>query len=70
LCERARNARYLLRGTPGDALPVDGDEAEKLGRLLGYDHRPQQSLRADYRRLTRRARAVVEEYFYGRAPAS
>ena len=51
----------------GDALPVDGDEAEKLGRMLGYTHRPQQSLRDDYRRVTRRARAVVEEIFYARS---
>jgi glutamate-ammonia-ligase adenylyltransferase len=66
LCERARNARYLLTGTPGDALPVAGDEAEKLARLLGYTEQPQQRLRDDYRRVTRRARAVVENVFYGR----
>ncbi len=66
LCERARNYRYLLTGSPSDALPVDGDEAVKLARMLGYTHRPQQSLRDDYRRVTRRARAVVERVFYGR----
>ena len=33
--------------------------------MLGYTHRPQQSLRDDYRRLTRRAREVVERVFYG-----
>ncbi len=66
LCERARNARYLLTGTPGDALPVAGDEAEKLARLLGYTEHPQQGLRDDYRRVTRRARDVVERVFYGR----
>lgn len=66
LCERARNARYLLTAAPGDALPVDGEEAEKLARLLGYVERPQQQLRDDYRRVTRRARAVVERVFYGR----
>ncbi|HYL52961.1 MAG TPA: bifunctional [glutamine synthetase] adenylyltransferase/[glutamine synthetase]-adenylyl-L-tyrosine phosphorylase, partial [Acidimicrobiia bacterium] len=66
LCERARNARYLLTAAPGDALPVDGEEAEKLARLLGYVERPQQELRDDYRRVTRRARAVVERVFYGR----
>jgi glutamate-ammonia-ligase adenylyltransferase len=66
LCERARNYRYLLTGSPSDALPADGDEAEKLGRLLGYTHRPQQSLRDDYRRVTRRARAIVERIFYAR----
>ena len=66
LCERARNYRYLLTGSPSDALPGDGDEAEKLARLLGYTHRPQQSLREDYRRVTRRARAIVERIFYAR----
>jgi glutamate-ammonia-ligase adenylyltransferase len=67
LCERARNYRYLLTGSPSDALPVDTDEAETLARLLGYLERPQQSLRDDYRRATRRAREVVERVFYGRA---
>jgi len=69
LCERARNYRYLLTGTPSDALPVDSDESEKLARMLGYVSRPQQALRDDYRRVTRRARAVVERLFYGREPA-
>jgi [glutamine synthetase] adenylyltransferase / [glutamine synthetase]-adenylyl-L-tyrosine phosphorylase len=64
--ERARNYRYLLTGTPGDALPIDSDEATKLGRILGFTHRPQQELRDEYRRVTRRARAVVERVFYGR----
>jgi glutamate-ammonia-ligase adenylyltransferase len=66
LVERARNYRYLLTATPGDSLPVDGDEAEKLARMLGYTHRPQQSLRDDYRRVTRRARAIVERLLYAR----
>jgi [glutamine synthetase] adenylyltransferase / [glutamine synthetase]-adenylyl-L-tyrosine phosphorylase len=66
LCEQARNYRYLLTGSPSDALPVDGEEAEKLARMLGYTHRPQQSLRDDYRRVTRRARAIVERIFYAR----
>jgi [glutamine synthetase] adenylyltransferase / [glutamine synthetase]-adenylyl-L-tyrosine phosphorylase len=65
-CERARNARYLLTGKPGDALPTDGREASRFARLLGYEHRPQASLRDDYRRVTRRARKVVERVFYGR----
>jgi [glutamine synthetase] adenylyltransferase / [glutamine synthetase]-adenylyl-L-tyrosine phosphorylase len=66
-CERARNARYLLTGRPGDALPTDGREATRLARLLGYEHQPQAALRDDYRRVTRRARKVVERVFYGRA---
>ncbi|MGH8971900.1 MAG: bifunctional [glutamine synthetase] adenylyltransferase/[glutamine synthetase]-adenylyl-L-tyrosine phosphorylase [Acidimicrobiia bacterium] len=65
-CERARNHRYLLTGSPGDSLPTDGAEAARLGRLLGYTSQPVTGLREDYRRLTRRARAVVERVFYGR----
>jgi glutamate-ammonia-ligase adenylyltransferase len=64
-CERARNLRYLLTGSPGDALPTDGAEAERLARLMGYTHQPVTQLRDDYRRLTRRARTVVERVFYG-----
>ena len=66
LCERARNYRYLLAGSPSEALPTDGEETEKVARMLGYTHRPQQSLRDDYRRVTRRARAIVERIFYSR----
>ena len=66
LCERARNARYLLTGSPSDTLPIDSEEGEHLARMLGYLERPQQGLREDYRRVTRRARIVVERVFYGR----
>ncbi len=64
-CERARNLRYLLTSAPGDALPTDGAEAQRLARLMGYTHQPVTQLRDDYRRLTRRARRVVERVFYG-----
>ncbi|HXY94897.1 MAG TPA: bifunctional [glutamine synthetase] adenylyltransferase/[glutamine synthetase]-adenylyl-L-tyrosine phosphorylase [Acidimicrobiia bacterium] len=66
-CERARNARYLQTARPSDALPTDRAEIEKLAVLLGYVHQPATSLRDDYRRLTRRARRVVEREFYGSA---
>ena len=72
---RARSRVPLLRtgaqravppdGRPSDALPTDRAEIEKLGLLLGYVHQPATSLRDDYRRLTRRARRVVEREFYG-----
>ncbi|HEY5014821.1 MAG TPA: bifunctional [glutamine synthetase] adenylyltransferase/[glutamine synthetase]-adenylyl-L-tyrosine phosphorylase [Acidimicrobiia bacterium] len=66
LCERARNARYLLTNAAGESLPVQSDLAEPLGRMLGFVHQPQTSLRDEYRRVTRRARSVVERVFYGR----
>ncbi len=64
-CERARNRLYLLTARASDALPSDGPGRERLGRLLGYVHQPESSLRDDYRRLTRRSRRVVERVFYG-----
>jgi glutamate-ammonia-ligase adenylyltransferase len=63
-CERARNAAYLATGRPTDALP-SGDDGRRVALLLGYTHRPEAELRDDYRRLTRRARKVVERVFYG-----
>jgi hypothetical protein len=36
--------------------------------MLGYVGRPQAALRDDYRRITRRARRVVERVFYGSEP--
>jgi glutamate-ammonia-ligase adenylyltransferase len=63
-CERARNARFLVTGRASDALP-SGSDGRRLAQLLGYVHRPEAELRDDYRRLTRRARKVVERVFYG-----
>jgi glutamate-ammonia-ligase adenylyltransferase len=63
-CERARNAQYLQTAHPSDALPSDRAALERLAVLLGYVHRPHSALRDDYRRVTRRARRVVERVFY------
>jgi glutamate-ammonia-ligase adenylyltransferase len=63
-CARARNACYLVTGQAGDALPA-GADAARVGRLLGDLHRPEATLRDDFRRVTRRARRVVERVFYG-----
>jgi [glutamine synthetase] adenylyltransferase / [glutamine synthetase]-adenylyl-L-tyrosine phosphorylase len=68
-CERARNALYLQTARPSDSLPTNHSEAERLGLLLGYVHRPASSLRDDYRRVTRRSRRVVERVFYGLEPS-
>ncbi len=64
-CERARNHRFLLSGGPGDSLPTGTVDAERLARMLGYVHRPQASLRDEYRRVTRRARRVFDRVFFG-----
>ena len=61
-CERTRNRWYLVRGVPGDALP---SQPEQLGRLArSLDVAPVE-LREQYRRVTRRARDVVQRVFYG-----
>ena len=62
-CERTRNRWYLVKGAPGDSLP-QGDQLVRLARSL--DTSPAE-LREQYRRVTRRARQVVERLFYGRA---
>ncbi len=64
-CARARNANFLQTGRTRDSLPTDRLEIERLGRLLGYVHQPHTALRDDYRRVTRRARRVVDRVFYG-----
>jgi len=64
-CERARNALYLQTGQASDSLPTDRAHAVRLARLLGYGPHPAVGLRDDYRRVTRRARRVVERVFYG-----
>jgi glutamate-ammonia-ligase adenylyltransferase len=63
-CERTRNRLYLVRGSPGDALPSRADHLAILARSLGTNA---PELRSDYRRVTRRAREVVERLFYGSA---
>jgi glutamate-ammonia-ligase adenylyltransferase len=66
-CERTRNRWHLVGalpggGSPGDALPTQADQLSHLARSLGTTP---STLRDDYRRVTRRARRVVERVFYG-----
>ncbi|HEX2701408.1 MAG TPA: bifunctional [glutamine synthetase] adenylyltransferase/[glutamine synthetase]-adenylyl-L-tyrosine phosphorylase [Acidimicrobiales bacterium] len=62
-CEQVRNRWFLVKGAPGDALPAQADQLARLARSCGTSAA---TLREDYRRVTRRARAVVERLFYGR----
>lgn len=63
-CERARNRLFLVKGAPGDSLPAVPEHLARLARSLGTTST---ELREQYRRVTRRARAVVERLFYGKA---
>ncbi|MDI3387255.1 bifunctional [glutamine synthetase] adenylyltransferase/[glutamine synthetase]-adenylyl-L-tyrosine phosphorylase [Streptomyces sp. B-S-A8] len=65
LATRVRNAVMLVRGRAGDTFPSDGRELAAVGRYLGYEAGTVGEMIDDYRRLTRRARHVVEELFYG-----
>ncbi|MFY0514323.1 bifunctional [glutamine synthetase] adenylyltransferase/[glutamine synthetase]-adenylyl-L-tyrosine phosphorylase [Streptomyces anulatus] len=67
LATRVRNAVMLVRGRPGDTFPSDPREVAAVGRYLGYEPGHVGDMLDDYRRITRRARAVVEERFYGAA---
>ncbi len=62
-CERVRNRWFLVNSGPGDALPQQMEKLTHLGRSLDMTAA---ELRDDYRRVTRRARRVVERLFYGR----
>jgi glutamate-ammonia-ligase adenylyltransferase len=66
-CERTRNRWHLVGalaggGSPGDALPTQADQLSHLAKSLSTTPT---TLRDDYRRVTRRARRVVERIFYG-----
>jgi [glutamine synthetase] adenylyltransferase / [glutamine synthetase]-adenylyl-L-tyrosine phosphorylase len=61
-CERVRNRWFLVNSGPGDALPSSTDELRWLARSLDTTTG---GLRDHYRRVTRRARKVVERVFYG-----
>ncbi|WP_020573273.1 bifunctional [glutamine synthetase] adenylyltransferase/[glutamine synthetase]-adenylyl-L-tyrosine phosphorylase [Actinopolymorpha alba] len=64
LATRARNAIMLVRDRPSDSLPREARDLAAVSRLLGYG--PQESGRflEDYRRITRRARGVVDRLFW------
>ncbi|MEU1168606.1 bifunctional glutamine-synthetase adenylyltransferase/deadenyltransferase, partial [Streptomyces sp. NPDC005921] len=65
LATRVRNAVMLVRGRAGDTFPTESRELAAVGRYLGYGDGHAGDMLDAYRRTTRRARAVVEELFYG-----
>jgi glutamate-ammonia-ligase adenylyltransferase len=64
LAMRVRNAIVLARGKASDTLPVDPRSLAAVARAMGYPAGHAQDLVEDYRRATRRARAVYEVAFF------
>ncbi|WP_040922066.1 bifunctional [glutamine synthetase] adenylyltransferase/[glutamine synthetase]-adenylyl-L-tyrosine phosphorylase [Saccharomonospora xinjiangensis] len=65
LATRARNVTMLVKGKPSDQLPASGRELAAVARAFGLsaDDDPGEFLDR-YRRVTRRAHAVVQRLFY------
>jgi glutamate-ammonia-ligase adenylyltransferase len=61
---RVRNAIVLARGRAADAVPTDGRSLASVARAMGYPAGRSQDMLEDYRRATRRARAVYEDVFF------
>jgi [glutamine synthetase] adenylyltransferase / [glutamine synthetase]-adenylyl-L-tyrosine phosphorylase len=59
-----RNAVVLVTGRPSDALPSDPRTRAAVSRVLGWAPGESAAFVDDYRRVSRRARAVVERVFY------
>ncbi|MDP4506157.1 bifunctional [glutamine synthetase] adenylyltransferase/[glutamine synthetase]-adenylyl-L-tyrosine phosphorylase [Nonomuraea turcica] len=62
---RIRDAIMLVKGRPGDSVPRDAGERKLLAQTLGYPPDGSEDFLNDYRRVTRRARLVVDRVFYG-----
>ena len=64
LASRVRNALVLARAKPADAIPTATREVVGIARLVGYSPSQSGDFLDDYRRVTRRSRAVVERVFF------
>ena len=62
---RVRDAITLAQGKSNDVVPTAGRELGGVAHLLGYLPSERGALVEDYRRVTRRARSVMDRVFYG-----
>jgi glutamate-ammonia-ligase adenylyltransferase len=60
-----RNTAMLVRNRPSDELPRNIRDLVAVSRVLGYGPGETTDFVEDYRRVTRRARAVVDRVFFG-----
>jgi [glutamine synthetase] adenylyltransferase / [glutamine synthetase]-adenylyl-L-tyrosine phosphorylase len=65
LASRLRNASVLWRGRPVDSLPGSLADADGIARILGSPVGSGYQLSERYLRVSRQAREVVEQEFYG-----
>ncbi|AKK11538.1 bifunctional [glutamine synthetase] adenylyltransferase/[glutamine synthetase]-adenylyl-L-tyrosine phosphorylase [Corynebacterium uterequi] len=65
LATRARNAIVLVRGKRKDQLPQPGPELAKVSGAAGWGASKYADFLDNYLKLTRRARNVVDEVFWG-----
>jgi glutamate-ammonia-ligase adenylyltransferase len=63
IATRVRNATMLARGRASDVLPTEPRSLAAVARAMGYRAGHTGDLLEDYRRATRRARAVHERLF-------
>ncbi len=63
LATRARNALVLVRGKPGDQLPGPGSQLQAVAYAAGWRRPDEGEFLDHYLRVTRRAKAVVEQVF-------
>jgi [glutamine synthetase] adenylyltransferase / [glutamine synthetase]-adenylyl-L-tyrosine phosphorylase len=61
---RVRNAIVQARGRASDAVPTDPRALAAVARAMGYPAGATHDLLEDYRRATRRARAVYDDVFF------
>ncbi len=64
LSTRVRDTLMLVRGRPTSTLPTSGRDLAGVARALGYPAGAQGEFLDEFRRVTRRARLVVEKVFY------
>lgn len=65
LATTVRNAVMLVRDRASDMVPTELNELAGVGYVMGYPPGASGQLVEDYRRVTRRARQVVDRVFYG-----
>ncbi len=68
MATRVRNAQMLLTGKSQDQVSTDLVDLRLMADVLGVESGP--ALLEEYRRVTRRARLVFEERFYGQPDTS